>query len=86
MIMVIGSHDFPCFFQVGNRNPAFPPIISNSLLIIDQLGLSPPRGGGDIPRNFAPRGVKLWGGGENPGTPAVIGNKLLRCPGHSVLL
>ena len=34
-IMVIGSHDFPCFFQVGN--PAFPPIIINFLPIVDRL-------------------------------------------------
>jgi hypothetical protein len=33
-IMVIGSHDFSRFFQVGN--PAFPPIISNFLPIIDR--------------------------------------------------
>ena len=33
-IMVFGSNDFPCFFQVGN--PAFPPIISNFLPIIDR--------------------------------------------------
>jgi hypothetical protein len=33
-------------------------------------GEFPKNKGGDIPRNFSPRGAKLWGGGENPGTPA----------------
>ena len=34
-IMVIGSHDFPCFFLVENH--VFPPIINNFLPIIDRL-------------------------------------------------